>query len=79
MWKCDSFKGFHTADVFAALVRVSIWARNVIVRYKLFSRFSYSAEHRNSFFFLFSAEHSVHPYFGYTLWCNIIVNIIQKV
>ncbi len=53
MWKCDSFKCFHTADVFAVLVRISIWARNVIVRYKLFSRFAYSAEHRNSFFSYF--------------------------
>ncbi len=29
----DSFNCFHTADVFAALVRASIWLRNV-VRYK---------------------------------------------
>ncbi len=63
----DSFKCFHTADVFAALVRTSIWSLNVIVRYKLFSLYAYSAENRNSFFFLFSAEQSVHPYFCYTL------------
>ncbi len=43
----------HTTDVFAALVRASIWSRNVIVRYKLFGLFTYSAEHRNSFFFFF--------------------------
>ncbi len=36
----DSFKCFHTADVFAALVLASIWSRNVIVRYKLFSLFA---------------------------------------
>ncbi len=40
----DSFKCFHTA-----LVRASIWSRNVIVQYKLFGLFAYSA------------EHSVHP------------------
>ncbi len=38
----DSFKCFHTADVFAALVRASIWSCNVIVRYKLFGLFAYS-------------------------------------
>ncbi len=38
----DSFKCFHTADVFAALVRASIWSRNVIVRYKLLGLFAYS-------------------------------------
>ncbi len=63
----DSFKCFHTADVFAALVRTSIWSHNVIVRYKLFSLFANSAEHLNSFFPIFGwtisiAEHSVHPY-----------------
>ncbi len=52
----DSFKYFHTADVFAALVRASIWSRHVIVRYNLFGLFAYSAEHRKSFFLLFSAE-----------------------
>ncbi len=62
----DSFKYFHTADVFAALVRASIWSRHVIVRYNLFGLFTYSAEHRNSFFAIFGrtisvAEHSVHP------------------
>ncbi len=45
----DSFKCFHTADVFAALVRASIWLRNVIVRYKLFGLFAYSAEQWNFF------------------------------
>ncbi len=49
----DSFKYFHTADVFAALVRASIWLRHVIVRYNLFCLFAYSAEHRNSFFCYF--------------------------
>ncbi len=49
----DSFKCFHTADMFAALVLASIWSRNVIVWYKLFSLFAYSAEHRNSFFSYF--------------------------
>ncbi len=63
----DSFKYFHTADVFAALVRASIWLRHVIVRYNLFGLFAYSAEHRKSFFAIFGrtisvAEHSVHPY-----------------
>ncbi len=58
----DSFKCFHTADVFAALVRASIWSHNVIVRYKLCDLFAYSAEHQNFlfcsyFFFLFLAEH----------------------
>ncbi len=52
----DCFKCFLTADVFAALVRVSIWSRNVIVRYKLFGLFAYSAKHRKSFFVLFSSE-----------------------
>ncbi len=37
----DSFKYFHTADVFAALVRASIWSRHVIVRYNLFGLFAY--------------------------------------
>ncbi len=32
----DSFKYFHTADTFAALVRKSIWLRHVVVRYNLF-------------------------------------------
>ncbi len=52
----DSFKYFHTADVFAALLRKSIWSRHVIVRYKLFGLFTYSAKHRKSFFLVFSAE-----------------------
>ncbi len=56
----DSFKYFHTADVFAALVRASIWSRHVIVRYNLFGLFAYY------FFAIFGqtisvAEHSVHP------------------
>ncbi len=50
---CDSFKCFHPADMFAALVLASIWSRNVIIWYKLFSLFAYSAEHRNSFFSCF--------------------------
>ncbi len=45
---------FHTADVFAALVRPSIWSRHVIVRYNLFGLFAYSA--------ISVAEHLVHPY-----------------
>ncbi len=49
----DSFKYFHTAAVFAALVRESISLRHVIVRYNLFGLFAYSAEHRNSFFCYF--------------------------
>ncbi len=63
----DSFKYFHTADTFAALVHASIWLRHVIVRYNLCGLFAYSAEHRNSFFAIFGrtisvAEYSVHPY-----------------
>ncbi len=64
----DRFKCFHTADVFAASVRTTIWSRNVIVQYKLFGLFGYSAEHQKSFFFpifgqtISVAEHSVHPY-----------------
>ncbi len=62
----DRFKCFHTADVFAALVLASIWSSNVIVRYKLFGIFAYSAEHRKRFFPIFGrtisfAEHLVHP------------------
>ncbi len=38
----DSFKYFHTADTFAALVRKSIWLRHVVVRYNLFGLFAYS-------------------------------------
>ncbi len=49
----DSFKYFHTADTFAALVHKSIWSHHVIVRYKLLGLFTYSAEHRNSFFCYF--------------------------
>ncbi len=49
----DNFKYFHTADTFAALVHESIWLRHVIVRYKLFGLFTYSAL---LFFLLFSAE-----------------------
>ncbi len=49
----DSFKYFHTADTFAALVRESIWLRHVIVRYNLFGLFAYSAEHRKSIFCYF--------------------------
>ncbi len=49
----DSFKYFHTADVFAALVRASIRSRHVIVLYNLFCLFVYSAEHRKRFFCYF--------------------------
>ncbi len=49
----DSFKYFHTADIFAALVRASIWSRHVIVLYSLFGLFAYSAEHRKRFFCYF--------------------------
>ncbi len=38
----DSFKYFHTADVFAALVRASIWSRHIIVRNSLFGLSAYS-------------------------------------
>ncbi len=48
----DSFKYFHTADVFAALVHASIWSRHIIVRYNLFGLSAYSAGR----FFLFSVE-----------------------
>ncbi len=75
----DSFKWFQTANVFAALVRASIWLCNVIVRYKLLSFRLFGRTTPKLFFFLFSAEHSVHPYFCYTLRCSIIVNIMQKV
>ncbi len=54
----DRFKCFHTADVFAALVLASIWSRNVVVQYKLFGLFAYSAEHRNSFFSYFRQNFS---------------------
>ncbi len=37
----DSFKYFHTADAFAALVHASIWSRHGIVRYNLFGLFAY--------------------------------------
>ncbi len=50
----DSFKYFHTADMFAAFVRASIWSCHVIVRYILFGLFTYSI--RKSFFLLFSAK-----------------------
>ncbi len=49
----DSFKYFHTADVFAALVCASIWSCHVIFRYNLFCLFAYSAEHRKSLFFCY--------------------------
>ncbi len=39
--------------MFAALVRASIWSRNVIVRYNLFGYFAYS---NTELFLLFSAE-----------------------
>ncbi len=35
----DSFKYFHTADAFAALVHASIWSRHGIVRYNLLRSF----------------------------------------
>ncbi len=47
----DSFKYFHTADTFAALVRASIWSRHVIAWYNVFGLFAYSIS---------VAEHSVH-------------------
>ncbi len=37
----DSFKYFHTADMFAALVRASIWSSHIIVQYNLFGLFAY--------------------------------------
>ncbi len=44
---------------------------HVIFLYNLFGLLAYSAEHRNSSFFLFSvAEYSVHPYFCYLNVCN---------
>ncbi len=51
--------------MFAALVRASIWSRNVIVRYNLFGYFAYSNTER-AFFAIFgqiilAAEHSINP------------------
>ncbi len=38
----DSFKCFHTGDMFAALLRASIWLHHVIVRYNFIHLFAYS-------------------------------------
>ncbi len=38
----DSFKYFHTADMFAALEFASIWSCHVIVRYNIFTLFAYN-------------------------------------
>ncbi len=60
LWTLNNKKiYFHTADVFAALVRASIWSRHCIIRYNWFSFVAYS-------YVIFSqiisvAEHSVHP------------------
>ncbi len=60
----DSFKYFHTADTFAALVRATIWSCHVIFQYNLFGLLAYSAT-------ILIAEHSVHPYnFCYLNVCN---------
>ncbi len=66
----DRFKCFHTTDVFAALAHASIWSRNVIVRYKLFCLFAYSAEHRNSFFSYFQLNNFGCRTFGASLENN---------
>ncbi len=50
----DSFKYFHTADMFAALVHATIWSCYVIVRYNLFGLLAYTPT-------ISVAEHSVHP------------------
>ncbi len=52
----DSFKYFHTADTFAALVHATIWSCHIIVRYNLFGHLTYSAT-------ILVAEHSVHSYY----------------
>ncbi len=36
----DSFKCFHTADIFAALAHTSVWSCHIIVRYILFGLFA---------------------------------------
>ncbi len=51
----DSFKCFHIANMFAALVQASIWSRHVIVWSNLFWLFAYLLT-------ISVAEHSVHPY-----------------
>ncbi len=69
----DRFKCFHTADVFGALVLASIWSSNIIVRYKLFSLFAYSAEHRNSIFSYFQSNNFGCRTFGASLKCTTSV------
>ncbi len=49
----DSFKYFHTADTFAAVVRASIWSRHVIVRYNLFGLFRLFGRTPKEFFCYF--------------------------
>ncbi len=51
----DSFKCFHIANMFAALVHASIWSRHVIVWSNLFCLFAYLLT-------ISVAEHSVYPY-----------------
>ncbi len=50
----DSFKYFHTADTFAALVRATILSCHIIVLYNLFGLLTNSAT-------ITVAEHSVYP------------------
>ncbi len=52
----DSFKYFHTADTFAALVRATFWSCHIIVWYNLFGLLAYLAT-------ILVAEHSVHSYY----------------
>ncbi len=63
----DSFKCFHTADVFPALVLASIWLCNVIGWYKLFGLFAYSAEHRKRFISYFRTNNFGCRTFGASL------------
>ncbi len=66
----SSFKYFHTADTFAALVRAYIWSCHVIVRYILFGLFAYLAKHRKSFFVVVAS-------FGASLILKNLDNQIQ--
>ncbi len=47
----DSFKCFHIAVIFAALVRASVWSRHDIVQYNLFDLFTYSYYYKRFFCF----------------------------
>ncbi len=54
IWKAAlsslSLSVFRACNDFCVSLSLSIWLRNVIVRYKLFGIIAYSAEHRKSFF-----------------------------